>query len=143
MQIRPATPADVSAIFHIRTSVTENQLTTAELAGMGITPASITAMILASPCAWVADKDGQVVGFSMIDPDTGSLFAAFVLPVHEGQGIGRKLVKAAEDALFANHPVTWLETGKTTRAASFYRHLGWSNERQADAGDIRLEKRRP
>ncbi|MDO5897268.1 GNAT family N-acetyltransferase [Agrobacterium sp. Azo12] len=141
--IRPAEPSDVEGIFQVRTSVTENFLTVAQLSEMGITKASITEMILSSRCAWVAVDAEKVVGFSMIDLDEGSLFAAFVLPSYEGKGLGKKLVHAAEDALFQYHHVAWLETSKTTRAAGFYRHLGWRNETDIDGDDIRLEKSRP
>ncbi|NDL63014.1 GNAT family N-acetyltransferase [Enterobacteriales bacterium SAP-6] len=142
MQIRLAQPADVAGMFHVRTSVTENILSRDELAEAGITEASITKMILGASCAWVANDKGQVVGFSMIDLAEGSLFAAFVLPSHEGKGIGKMLVQAAEEALFRQHTVAWLETGKSTRAAGFYRHLGWGMEQDVGGGDIRLEKKR-
>lgn len=143
VRIRLAEPRDIEGIFQVRTSVTENILTMAQLTELGITPASIAEMIRRSRCAWVAVDGADVVGFSMIDPDEGSLFAAFVLPSHEGKGIGRTLVQAAEDALFARHPVAWLHTGKTTRAAGFYRHLGWGKETDVNDGEIRLEKSRP
>lgn len=142
IQIRPAEPADVPAIFHVRTSVTENHLSHAELAARGITQDSVTAMIASGPCAWVAVDGGQIVGFSMIDADEGALFAAFVLPSHAGQGIGRRIVDCAEAALFARHDLCWLETGRDTRAAGFYRRLGWGNAQDIGGGDLRLEKRR-
>lgn len=143
IQIRLARPSDVRGIFHVRTSVNENVLTMTEMAGMGITEASVTEMIKGSPCAWVACEGAQVVGFSMIDSVEGSLFAAFVLPSHEGKGIGKMLVQTAEVALFANHALAWLETAKASRAAGFYRHLGWGNEKDIGEGDIRLEKGSP
>ena len=90
----------------------------------------------------VAAEDQLIVGFSMIIPEDACLFAAFVLPEYENRGIGKRLVQVAEDELFRQHDIIWLETGKTTRAAGFYRHSGWGNETPADEGDIRLEKRR-
>lgn len=141
-QIRKAEPSDVAGIFHVRTSVNENLLSVDELTAMGITRDTIATMIEDGTCAWVATEGEAVVGFSMIDPDEGSLFAAFVLPSHEGAGLGRKLVSEAEKQLFEHHAVAWLETGKATRAAGFYRRLGWGNERDIGGGDIRLEKKR-
>ncbi len=117
-------------------------LSRSELADMGNTEVSIATIISGDKCAWVALDGDSIVGFSMIDADEGSLFAAFVLPSHEGVGIGRLLVDAAEEQLFSNHAVGWLETGGTTRAADFYRRLGWGNEQDICNGDIRLEKRR-
>lgn len=142
IQIRPAETRHVGDIFQVRTSVNENVLSHTELAEMGITEASIAAMIESDTCAWVAAEGDSIVGFSMIDADEGSLFAAFVLPSHEGLGAGRLLVEAAEEQLFSHHAVGWLETGKVTRAAAFYRRLGWGNEQEVGGGDIRLEKRR-
>jgi GNAT superfamily N-acetyltransferase len=135
-------PADVSGLFKVRTSVRENILTREEMMDLGITEASVSAMIQASCCAWVASDEGQIVGFSMIIPQEACLFAAFVLPEWEGMGIGKKLVGMAEEALFSQHQTLWLETGKHTRAAAFYRHLGWRNETNVGNGDIRLEKHR-
>ena len=142
LTIRPAKAADVPGLFEVRTSVIENALSRDELAALGITEASIAEMIAQAPCAWVADEDGRIVGFSMVDLDEGALFAAFVLPSHEGRGIGRRLVQPAEQALFARHAVAWLETGEATRAAGFYRRLGWGDERDIGGGDVRMEKRR-
>ncbi len=143
IQIRLAQPSDVEGIFRVRTSVNENVLTMEQMAEMGITEASVTEMIQRAPCAWVACEGEQIMGFSMIDADAGSLFAAFVLPSQEGRGIGKKLVQAAEATLFSRHAHAWLETAKASRAAGFYRHMGWSNEQDIGEGDIRLEKHRP
>lgn len=38
IRIRPAEAGDVAGILHVRISVSENALSMAELAGMGITP---------------------------------------------------------------------------------------------------------
>lgn len=142
-QIRLATPADLPAIMRVRTSVTENHLSVEQMQELGITKPVLAQMILSAPCCWVAVVEGEIVGFSMIDNAEGALFAAFVLPAHEGRGIGRRLVQIAEDQLFQTHSRIWLETGQSTRAAGFYRRAGWGSERAAGPGDIRLEKPRP
>ncbi|WP_425274312.1 hypothetical protein [Pseudomonas kitaguniensis] len=61
--IRLANPADINAIFDIRTSVQENHLSHDQLTDMGITPETIRQAILDTPCAWVAEVDGVPVGF--------------------------------------------------------------------------------
>ncbi len=141
--IRLALQSDLPDIFFVRTSVRENHLSVEQLSQMGITQQAVSDMLSASPCAWVAEVDGRVVGFSMIDIEEASLFAAFVLPSHEGRGLGRELVLAAEERLFELHSEIWLETGRHTRAAGFYRSLGWGNEQDIGSMDIRLTKRRP
>lgn len=79
----------------------------------------------------------------MVGLDDGSLFALFVLPEHEGRGIGRRLTQTWEVALFERHDAAWLDTVACRRAARFYRHPGWDSEVEIGGGDIRLEKRRP
>lgn len=142
-EIRPALLSDIPDVFHVRTSVEENHLSVEQLAQMGITEQAVSEMLAASPCAWVAVVDDRVVGFSMIDIEDASLFAAFVLPAYEGRGLGKNLVLAAEEKLFESHAEIWLETGRETRAAGFYRSLGWGNEQDIGSMDIRMTKRRP
>ncbi|MFX4310525.1 GNAT family N-acetyltransferase, partial [Enterobacter sp. 63] len=90
----------------------------------------------------VAILNDNVIGFSMILPDEGCLFAAFVLPEYQGRGIGRRLVELAEHELFKHHETAWLETDKNSRAAQFYMQLGWVKKKNIDGTDIRLEKSR-
>lgn len=133
---------DVEAMFRVRASVGENTLTPAELSAMGITPESIAAAVEGAPCAWVATAEGEVVGFAMIDPGSACLFALYVLPAYEGRGIGTRLCQLCEGALFEQHPAAWLETAEGSRAAQFYRRLGWGHEVPVGGGDIRLEMQR-
>ncbi|GAB3124047.1 GNAT family N-acetyltransferase [Novispirillum itersonii] len=142
-RIRLARPDDIPAIFTIRTSVRENHLSLSQLTELGITPDSLRSMLEAQACLWVAEVDGTVAGFSMIDAEDGCLFAAFVAPQAEGRGLGRLLVETAEEALFRTHSHLWLETAATSRAAGFYRHLGWAAAGPVSPeGDLRMEKRR-
>ncbi|WP_064366065.1 GNAT family N-acetyltransferase [Pantoea ananatis] len=140
IRIRLALPSDIESIFDVRTSVKENYLSREEMELMGVTESVVTNMIEKSHCAWVAIDDEKVIGFSMILPDEGCLFAAFVLPEYEGRGVGRSLVELAEQELFKHHEVAWLETDKNSRAAEFYRRLGWVEKENVSESDIRLEK---
>ena len=133
---------DVEDIFNVRTSVSENHLSLEEMQEMGITQSTVNNMIEEGRCAWVATDDDEVVGFSMILRETGSLFGLFVLPGYEGLGIGRRLTEIAEQALFKHHEIAWLETDKNSRAARFYMQLGWVNKTTSDSTFIRLEKKR-
>ncbi|HEI6964790.1 GNAT family N-acetyltransferase [Yersinia enterocolitica] len=142
INIRPAQASDVESIFTVRTSVTENHLSREEMLKMGISEATVCNMIEENLCAWVATDDDEVVGFSMILRDKGSLFGLFVLPAYEGRGIGRRLTRTAEQELFKQHKVAWLETDKNSRAAKFYMQLGWGNKTQLNGAYIRLEKQR-
>jgi ribosomal protein S18 acetylase RimI-like enzyme len=139
---RTAQPSDVDSIFDVRTSVAENHLSREEMQLLGITESAVANMIEQSQCAWVATLNDNVIGFSMILPDEGCLFAAFVLPEYEGRGIGRSLVELAEQELFKHHETAWLETDKNSRAARFYMQLGWGKKKNINGTDIRLEKSR-
>ena len=142
VRTRLALPSDIEGIFDVRISVKENHLSREEMEQMGITESSVIDMIEKNRCAWVAVDNGKIIGFSMILPDEGSLFAAFVLPEYEGRGVGRSLVQLAEQELFKHHEVAWLETDKNSRAAKFYKRLGWVEKENVSESDIRLEKLR-
>ncbi|MCX0498474.1 N-acetyltransferase [Erwinia billingiae] len=109
---------------------------------IGITESVVADMIEKNHCAWVATDNDKIIGFTMILPDEGCLFAAFVLPEYEGRGVGRRLVVLAEQELFKHHEIAWLETDKNSLAAKFYMQLGWGNEISINGTDIKLEKRR-
>lgn len=109
---------------------------------MGITETTVSNMIEEDRCAWGATDDDEVVGFSMILREKGSLYGLFVLPAYEGRGIGRRLTKIAEQELFKHHEVAWLETDKNSRAANFYMQLGWGNKTTLDGAFTRSEKQR-
>lgn len=142
-RIRPAAATDIAAIFHVRTSVREKALTWDELAALGITPASIHAAITETPCAWGAERDGEVVGCAMADLPEACLCAVFVLPEDDGQRVGRQLIQVGEAALFWLHLLIWLETDAASQAAAVYRHLGWTQVCDAGDGDVRLQQQRP
>lgn len=142
--IRPATTADIEALFEIRTSVVQNHLSREQMLALGITPASLADAIGAAPCAWVAEVDDTPVAFAMVDLDDACVFALFVKPAFEGQGLARCLMVEAEAALFARHSRIWLETDgrDSVRANGFYRQLGWKVVAQMEEGDVRYEKTR-
>lgn len=142
INVRTARLSDIEGMFDVRTSVIENHLSREEMRYMGITEGVVGDMIEKSLCAWVAAENNKIIGFSMILPDEGCLFAAFVLPEYEGKGIGRRLVTLAEQELFQHHEIAWLETDKNSRAAKFYMQLGWGNETELNGTDIKLEKSR-
>ena len=145
-RIRPATAADIPALFVVRTSVRENHLDLAQLADRGVTPASIEAMISGhDERTWVSEEDGAVVAFSMADARTGTVHALFVDPGAEGRGHGQALLRAAEEWLFdAGWETISLQTGNEpdNRAHRFYRAAGWTLVGPAEHDDVRYEKRR-
>ena len=129
MLIRVAQQEDIETLFEIRTSVKENYQSREEIAELGITPDSVSKMLQTDCCAWLAEIDDQVIGFSIANKTEKTIFGAFVRPSFEGRGVGRKLMEAAESWLFSNNITDiWLLTGDdpNLRAYGFYLHLGWT-----------------
>src|SRR5215471_21178677 len=117
---REATAADLPGIAHVRTSVTENALTVEQLAVRGVTNESIAASFLRDSKGWVAVQGDAIVGFSIGNRASGSIFALFVLPGHEGQGIGARLFDLAVNWLWQNGAQRlWLTTDPDSKAARF------------------------
>ena len=146
-RIRPAAAADIPALFAVRTSVRENHLDLEQLADRGVTPDSIAAMLADDDMrTWVVEEQEEIIGFTMADARTGTVYALFVTSGAEGRGHGRALLDAAEDFLFsAGWETIWLQTGRDpgNRAHGFYRAAGWHFVGPADHDDVRYEKHRP
>jgi GNAT superfamily N-acetyltransferase len=137
--IRRAVSADIPAMSRIRLSVTENVLSD---------PTRITADMYEDFLeqigrGWVAEYDGEIVAFSYADKVNASIWALFVCPGHEGQGLGRSLLKEAVDWLFeiGSHRVR-LTTGAHTRADRFYSEQGWTRA-PVDATDVEYSLVKP
>ncbi len=138
---RRATAADIPTLFHIRTTVRENALSRARLAAAGVTPRSVRDLLGTTGAAWITEEAGRARGFAMADAAQGTVFAVFVLPGHEGRGIGRVLLVLAERWLAAQGwRQAWLLTGagRGLRAPGFYRRMGWRSSGGAPRGERRL-----
>lgn len=120
--IRRALSTDIPAMSRIRLSVTENALSD---------PARVTDemyedFLEQTGRGWVAEHDGETVAFSYADKVNASIWALFVCPGYEGQGLGQSLLKQAVDWLFGiGHDCVHLTTGANTRADRFYSEQGW------------------
>jgi GNAT superfamily N-acetyltransferase len=141
---RVATADDMPGIARVRTSVVENAMTLEQLAQRGITNESVAASFLVDSQGWVAEENGEIVGFSIADRATCSIFALFVLPEHEERGIGSRLHDLALDWLWANGVErASLTSGRQTKAAAFYGRRGWVVTGPDAHGDDRYECARP
>ena len=145
MKLRPALPVDTEILFDIRCSVVENHQSREELASLGITAQTIREMIEGQDyITTIAEANGRPAGFSMAEISEGYVFACFVKPDFEGNGLGRALMEAAETGL-RNRGVqeAWLSTGQASglRAVGFYSHLGWYKDGHLDDGQIIFRKK--
>lgn len=141
--VRPAVIADIGAMFHIRTSVRENAMSYRALIAAGITPGRVARLLDGSGAGWMARADTEDAGFALADARAGMIFALFVLPQHQGKGIGRALLRLAEEWLAARGwREIWLETGAdpALRAAGFYRRMGWQEDGIAPNGQRRFRR---
>ena len=128
---REAAFDDIPHMTRIRLAVTENVLRDPTR----ITPQMYADFLEKDGRGWVALVDGDVVAFSYANRIDGSIWALFVDPRFEGQGLGKQLLSLATDWLFwlGFRRVT-LSTGTHTRAAQFYIRLGWQLA-SSSAGD--------
>lgn len=144
ISLRAASVDDVETLFDIRCSVRENRQSRAELARIGVTPASVAALIAGgdyySP---VAEIDRTPIGFAMAQLSRGYLFALFVRPEFEARGAGGLLLAAVERRLAASGAArAWLTTGndRSLRAVGFYRRQGWRENGPDEHGELRFVK---
>ena len=88
---------------------------------------------------WVIEIDGEVVAFGT-GLRSGSIWALFVHPDHEGRGYGKALHSAVTSWLWSlGHERLWLSTTPGTRAERFYLAQGWRACGTSSNGEMRLE----
>ena len=93
---------------------------------------------------WVAEIDGAVVAFCYADTNDGSIWALFVDPDNEGQGLGKILLGMAVQWIFElGHALAWLETTAHTRADLFYCMQGWERRLVSETNVEYILRRRP
>lgn len=132
MRIRAIEPADIPALFAVRTSTHENRLSREELDALGITEDSVLERLRGTCNGWLCEGDGRVVGFAIGDRATGELWVIALLPAYVGRGIGSELLRRVEGWLASTGcRRAWLTTDidTTFKAYSFYRDHGWIDDR--------------
>ncbi|MGZ8359791.1 MAG: GNAT family N-acetyltransferase [Allosphingosinicella sp.] len=133
--IRTAAPADVAAMHHIRRSARENRLSDPRR----VVESSYLPFI-AGGSAWVAETEGGIAGFAVIDVAAGNIWALFVSPDAEGTGVGGALhehMLGWAQALGLRH--LWLTTAPETRAERLYAERGWKRTGVTADGEVRFE----
>jgi GNAT superfamily N-acetyltransferase len=132
--LRQAIRDDLPELLRVRYAVSENRpsriipdsqvIETLELTGRG----------------WVIELNRVVAAFAIGDAVTGSVFALFVDPSHQGHGYGRRLHDTVVEWLWSRGlDRIWLNTQRCTRAQLFYEKLGWLCRGAADSGQFRFE----
>ena len=140
MALRLAQFADIPEMHMVRLSVHENVLRS----HVSVTPAMYRSMLMDRGRGWVDERDGRIGGFGVADQLTRNIWALFVAPGFEGNGIGRSLLAAMVTWLHeqSSAPI-WLTTEPRSRAERFYRAAGWRDAGTTETGEIRFELTAP
>ncbi|MFC0877583.1 GNAT family N-acetyltransferase [Saccharicrinis sp. FJH2] len=136
MIFREANVNDIKQIQIVRNLVTENTLSNPNL----ITDEDCIEFITQRGKGWVCEIDKQVIGFSIVDLKNNNIWALFLKPEFESQGIGRRLHDLMLNWYFEQTRTSvWLGTSPKTRAEMFYRKIGWTEIGTHGKGEIKFE----
>ena len=139
MFIREAVITDIPAMHRIRMAVKENVLTNP----LAVQEADYIPYLTKEGAAWVCEDSDQIMGFAIVDVKAGEVWALFVDPDFEGNGIGSQLHDTMVGAYFAaGQTELILGTEPGTRAEAFYRHKGWDQMGQKSNGEIIFKMQR-
>ena len=137
MIYREALLTDIPGMSVVRLSVVENRLNTPGL----VTEQDYTHHLTTLGKGWVAvDEQGTVTGFAIVNLQNHSVWALFVHPHFEGNGIGKTLHRMMLDFYFSktDKPL-YLGTEAGTRAEMFYRMQGWRDIGRYPNGEVKFE----
>jgi GNAT superfamily N-acetyltransferase len=130
---REAHSGDIAEIREIRLMVKENTLSDPSI----ITYEMCQEYLDLRGRGWVCELDGKIRGFSYAAREDGSIWALFIRPEYEGQGIGSRLLKLATAWLFElGHTQVILGTSPDTRADRFYQAQGWQRGAMKNAKEV-------
>lgn len=136
MKIRTATIDDIRQIQVVRNAVRENTLSNPNL----VSDKDCETYITVRGKGWVCETGNRIVGFAIVDLKDKNIWALFVDPEFEAQGIGRKLHDTMLDWYFTQtRENVWLGTAPGTRAEVFYRKSGWTEAGMHGTKEIRFE----
>ena len=136
MIFREATLEDIDQIQVVRNSVKENTLSDPGL----VTHKDCEEFMFERGKGWVCEIDQKIVGFAIADLKENNIWALFLDPDFEKQGIGQKLHQLMMDWYFSQtDEKVWLGTAFNTRAEQFYRKAGWTEAGTHGTKEIKFE----
>lgn len=136
MIFRVAEVSDIKQIQVVRNAVKENTLSDPNL----VTDKDCEDFLTLQGKGWVCEIAEQIVGFAIVDLKEDNVWALFIDPKFEKQGIGKKLHQMLLDWYFnQKRERIWLGTSPNTRAEQFYRTLGWQEIGIHGKGEIKFE----
>lgn len=136
MIFRQATNKDIPQIQRVRNAVKENMLSDPLL----VPDRDVEDYINRRGRGWVCEVENMIVGFSIVSVLDNNVWALFIQPGFEGKGIGQRLHDDMMNWYFEQTDKTiWLSTSPGTRAESFYRRAGWTENGVYGKGEIKFE----
>lgn len=122
MIFREANISDIPQMQIVRNSVKENQLSNPDV----VKDKDYEIYLTDNGKGWVCEIENDIVGFAIVDLVKNNIWALFLKPKFENQGIGKQLHNLMLNWYFTQtqNPV-WLGTEPKTRAEKFYRFSGW------------------
>lgn len=140
MEFAEAATEHIPAMHRVRMSVRENVLSNPNL----VTEKEYLEMLENNGKGWVCFHENELVGFAIVDLKKRNIWALFVAPDFENQGVGRHLQEMMLDWSFSQDDVEtlWLSTAPGTRAEQFYQKTGWQKTGLTASGEIRFEMNR-
>jgi GNAT superfamily N-acetyltransferase len=133
---REAQIIDIPQIQIVRNSVHENTLSNPNL----VNDSDCESFITQRGKGWVCETNNRIVGFAIADLVENNIWALFIHPEFENQGIGKTLLNLMLDWYFSKTSDTvWLGTGFNTRAEKFYKLQGWIEAGTHGAKEIKFE----
>ena len=136
MLFREAVIVDIPGIQVVRRAVKENILPDPSI----VSDADCEEFMMRRGKGWVCELNKQIVGFAIADLQENNIWALFIHPDHEGQGIGKQLHQLMLNWYFNQKKTfVWLGTAPNTRAEKFYRKAGWRNVGTRANGEVKFE----
>lgn len=144
--IRRAVEADLDAVLvvgHRTWRATYEPIAGADFVAMGLAKwwsADAIRPLIASGRVTVAEVDGVVVGVAAAGPHDGRLvvWKLYVLPEHQGQGIGARLLESVIEGARGRYPelrLVYLDGNVSAR--DFYAHKGFVEvDREPGSGGL-------
>jgi len=131
---RPATLADLPTLWELRTRAVRAGCADHYPAAVidiwcaAPAPASLPLLVQAGG-AVVAEEEGQIVGYAVLNLDTGELNAAFVEPRHQGRGIALQLLQQLE-SMARERGLARMFLSASLNAVPFYERAGFVSLRE-------------
>ena len=136
MIYREAGEIDIERMHELRLAVKENVLVTHAL----VTRAHYLKYLFEDGKGWVADENGILAGFAIVDLKGKNVWGLFVSPGFEKQGIGKKLQTLMLNWYFnLTKETISLSTAPHTRAEKFYTATGWKRCGILLNGEVKFE----